>query len=238
MFRPMPILTVFAVLGLALLVTLGVWQVQRADWKRAEIAAYEARAGAAPVDLEAAFCAGMAAQGQRVEDPAIARSPSYVRVYGRSPDGAPGWRIFAPVKLPGCAPARHILAEVAFRTLDAGEDYEVSGAPAPDGPFRLSRPPRANAFTPPAKPDTARFYAYEAEAMAEALPETVVDLITDWWLVSGETGLPEALAATPPARHIGYAITWFGLALTLIAVYLAFHVKSGRLAIHARSRRE
>ncbi|RPI44019.1 MAG: hypothetical protein EHM67_04360, partial [Hyphomicrobiaceae bacterium] len=25
-----------------------------------------------------------------------------------------------------------------------------------------------------------------------------------------------------PNRHLGYALTWFGLALTLIAVYLAF----------------
>jgi surfeit locus 1 family protein len=49
------------------------------------------------------------------------------------------------------------------------------------------------------------------------------------WLPSAGAGLPPGLAAMPPSRHVGYALTWFGLALTLIAVYLAFHHRAGRL---------
>jgi surfeit locus 1 family protein len=33
----------------------------------------------------------------------------------------------------------------------------------------------------------------------------------------------------PPQRHFGYAITWWGLAIALIGVYLAFHYQKGRL---------
>jgi surfeit locus 1 family protein len=33
----------------------------------------------------------------------------------------------------------------------------------------------------------------------------------------------------PPQRHFGYAITWWGLAMALIGVYLAFHHQKGRL---------
>jgi surfeit locus 1 family protein len=33
----------------------------------------------------------------------------------------------------------------------------------------------------------------------------------------------------PPQRHFGYAITWWGLAIALIGVYLAFHHQKGRL---------
>jgi cytochrome oxidase assembly protein ShyY1 len=34
----------------------------------------------------------------------------------------------------------------------------------------------------------------------------------------------------PPARHLGYALTWYGLALVLIVIYLAYHISVGRLA--------
>jgi surfeit locus 1 family protein len=33
----------------------------------------------------------------------------------------------------------------------------------------------------------------------------------------------------PPQRHFGYAITWWGLAMALVGVYLAFHHQKGRL---------
>ena len=33
----------------------------------------------------------------------------------------------------------------------------------------------------------------------------------------------------PPARHLGYALTWFGLALGMIGVYIALHIARGRL---------
>ncbi len=34
----------------------------------------------------------------------------------------------------------------------------------------------------------------------------------------------------PPQRHLGYALTWWGLAAALIGVYLAFHRARGRLS--------
>ena len=33
-----------------------------------------------------------------------------------------------------------------------------------------------------------------------------------------------------PNNHLQYALTWFGLALTLVGVYLVYHVKNGRLS--------
>jgi surfeit locus 1 family protein len=32
-----------------------------------------------------------------------------------------------------------------------------------------------------------------------------------------------------PNNHLQYALTWFGLALTLAGVYLVYHVRNGRL---------
>ena len=40
----------------------------------------------------------------------------------------------------------------------------------------------------------------------------------------------------PPQRHFGYAITWWGLAMALIGVYLAFHHQKGRLRFRNEGR--
>ena len=35
--------------------------------------------------------------------------------------------------------------------------------------------------------------------------------------------------------HLNYALTWFGIALSLIGVYLAYHVNAGRLGFRKRA---
>ena len=42
----------------------------------------------------------------------------------------------------------------------------------------------------------------------------------------------------PPERHLGYALTWWGLAGALVGVYLAFHARQGRLVISLRPKAE
>ena len=47
------------------------------------------------------------------------------------------------------------------------------------------------------------------------------------------TGNPYAFSQPidplPPERHFGYALTWWGMALALIGVYVALHRSHGRL---------
>jgi len=33
----------------------------------------------------------------------------------------------------------------------------------------------------------------------------------------------------PPARHLGYALTWWGMALALLIMYFVYHAGVGRL---------
>ena len=48
--------------------------------------------------------------------------------------------------------------------------------------------------------------------------------------VAAGTSVTRAADAMPPARHLGYALTWYGLALVLLAIYFAYHISVGRLA--------
>lgn len=218
-FRPLPMLTVIAVIAFALLVLLGRWQWQRYGEK------LEA-AHAPPVVMTIA--------SYRPIEEGIAL------VYGVK-DGEPGWRVFAPVLygeenlfvdaayVPGVQPPDwRTLRFPASLTLNA----PISGAairPAPPAPLT----------NPPSVPDRV-WYAVNLQEMAHAAGlRTVADyyLATDY---TGEDGRPVAnpfVQASgdplPPARHLGYAATWWGLALVLVGIYFAYHVSVGRLSLGA-----
>lgn len=228
-FRPMPLLTVLTLAALAFLLTLGVWQSQRMVWKQQLLEQWEeARANPAR-DLDEALCTGQAFEGRAVGYLPEERAGN-VRVYGRSlDDNRPGWRIFVPVYAPACVEGDYILAEAAFQPL-----VENSAPIRMIENWRIEAPLEAGPFTPPSEPAERSFYAFDASGMAEALGIAEDALSAIWWLAE-DTGEPPAyIADTPPDRHFGYALTWFGMAIALLAVYLVFHAARGRLSFTAR----
>lgn len=107
--------------------------------------------------------------------------------------------------------------------------------------------PRRNAFAAEDQPQFGIYYTFDPVRLAEALhPEIGARLIPRVFepetLLLADTGTsvpnpmlqPGDSERLPPERHFGYAITWWGLAMALIGVYLAFHHQRGQL----RFRRE
>jgi len=117
-------------------------------------------------------------------------------------------------------PQRFLFVESGFEDLDGNL---VSRPEA----WRVEPLPRPTGFMGGNDLDTNRWYTFDRDMMARALgtdPERVLDV----W-ARADLGLPASLIQTPPAKHLGYAVTWFGLALALIGVYLALHIARGRL---------
>ncbi len=100
--RGLLLFSAFSAASLALLIGLGVWQLQRLEWKQGLIAQIEARAHAEPVTLKEAVTRARAG-----EDVGYLR----VRVEGRFDngkerylyavsDGTLGWHVITPLKTP------------------------------------------------------------------------------------------------------------------------------------------
>jgi surfeit locus 1 family protein len=229
-FRPLPVLTAFAIPALLILLMLGQWQWARFDEKRlldaapppaAEPLADALKAGAGdftPVWVEGVW------------------RPETLSVYAVQ-DGAAGARLFSVFDT-ALGP---VLAERGFVA-----DRDATPARLPAGPARLEgmlrAPGKANAFTPDNDPASGLFYWPESAAMAAVLGAQ--GLVTTLYLAPamvdplgrGEAAAnpyadPRGANQLPADRHFGYALTWWGLAAALIAVYLALHARAGRLRL-------
>lgn len=232
MFRPLPILTAIAIPLLGTLLWLGVWQVERADWKAGRIAAWEASARAEPAQLEAALCGGGDAIGRIVSagdvTPKMAGGP-VIRMFGHNVDGHAGWRLLSAVTLPACAGSGVMLAETGFEPLPS--ELELYGQAPPPEKLVVAGWPAGSMLAAPNDPAGNDWHNFDHAALEAAMGGKA---LSSKWMLEAFGGVPDYLSKTPPSRHIGYAVTWFGMALAFLLIYAAFHARAGRLRFRSR----
>lgn len=215
-------LTVVSALAFALLVSLGVWQVNRLQWKEGLIAEAEAATARSPVPL--VDLVGRPAEFSRVVVHCDFQHDIHRHVELQSiHDGVAGVRLVSACDgylvdlgfIDGAVSARP--TQTAFRAPRAPTAY-----PAVVAEVRETPPP--NAMAPP--PQHGRFFARDNVAIGETLgvPEANRSL-TLYAVESAFPGFDALTPSAPPAafsnNHLGYAITWFGLALALAGFYIA-----------------
>ncbi|WP_031549367.1 SURF1 family protein [Parvularcula oceani] len=219
-----PVLLAFAVPAFLILMALGTWQVQRLQWKLDLIERIEARTEAAPLPLEEVL------EGDWRE---LEYTP--VRVSGRlvgeevahvfgTYESQPGWFVFQPLALDGAESV--LLVNRGFVPDDERADgYGGLGGRPFTGLLRLYSTPSgiARLVRAPDDPAAGSFYARDRASLLAAFPG-----------LEGEEVLPFYLDSTMPTerprggttrlefsnRHLGYAITWFGLAISLVGICL------------------
>lgn len=217
-FHPLPVLTAVFLPALALLLALGTWQVQRAGWKADLVAEWAARESGPARPLADALCAARADGPVEVTVPP--EGPE-IRMYAPGPAGEPGWAMLRAGRGEGC-----------WAPVQTG--FEILNGPRRPAPARLILEPwpEIGPFTPENAPEREEYYRFTPDGLAAAfgLPEAELAPLWARW----ETRSPEERVAIAPADHVGYAVTWFGLAAALVGVYLALHLRAGRLSFGRR----
>lgn len=218
-------LTVLVALCLALLLALGTWQAQRLRWKLDLIAAAEA-AQARPPAPAAEVLAGPEPEFRRVfaDCPGLDSAP-FIELQSIH-QGRPGVRLISACPLPAPAGGT-VLVDRGFVADEISARPAERAATADAAPLRvtgvLRAPGPGNPFAGAA--DGRRFLARDIPAMAAALgaPDPAP------LFLMAETSTNPAWRALQPAvpppsfsnNHLGYAITWYGLAAALLGVYVA-----------------
>lgn len=222
-------LTVATLVSLAILVTLGSWQLQRLGWKTALLAKVAALQAAAPVPVGPVLKTvsnGTDGDFIRVTAtcPALAKAP-YLELYGIR-DGVAGVRLISACKLAD-GPYGSLLVDRGFIPDTVATRPAVS--PERAAPIQvtgvLRAGDRASFVTPPNDLAANHWYSRDIAAMAKALK---AERPAPTFLMAETATNPDFPALVPSPlpveisnRHLEYALTWFGLAASLAGVYVA-----------------
>ena len=208
--RGLAFLLIFGVTGAAILVSLGVWQVQRLAWKEALLAEIDARIAAEPGPLPQSpnpvtdRFAPVGVEGTFL--------PGEVHVLVSVKRVGPGFRIIAPFQT---IEGRRILIDRGFVPTEAKNAARDLGVTQVAG--NLHWPEETDSFTPEADLSTNTWFARDVAAMAMALDTEPVLLIASSQTDPGVTPLPVDTSVIPN-DHLEYAITWFSLAAIWVAM--------------------
>ena len=231
--------TIFAFAGVAILIGLGIWQLDRKVWKENLILTLNTRLTRAPEDLPPRESwPRLVPDGNeftRVTFPAEFLAGEETLVYSAGsafrPDvHGPGYWVFAPARLAG---GSIVIVDRGFVPLDR-KDPATRAQGAPSGTIEvvgvLRWPETRGTFTPHDEPQNNVWYLRDPKAMAAAKKwDAAAPFYIEQESPVPPGGLPKPgkLAVNLPDDHLQYALTWFALALGLAGVYVTW--LAGRL---------
>lgn len=205
--------------GCALLIGLGVWQVQRMHWKAGVLAQIETMIHAAPVALPAAPSeAGDEYRAVIVEG---AFTGEFVELLAGQKGTSPGVRI---IEAFATEDGRRILVDRGFLEDAARTAPRIGGAAQVTG--NLLWPDDSDSFTPPPDPKTGLWFARDLPAMAAKLGTEPLLVVASAPTGDGIAPVPVD-TSTIPNDHWGYAIQWFSLAAVwgVMTLYLLWRIR-------------
>ena len=212
---------------------LGVWQVERLQWKLGLIAQADRNLRAPPIDAAQALAMDThAAQYHRVKLTGHFLNASELYVFATGEQGIPVFHVLTPFKLDD---GRDIMVDrgivpVALRDPRLRPAGELDGEQHIVGVWRV--PDAPGMFTP--APDIFKriWFARDVQGIARterlqlAAPAVVEADATPnrgGWPKGGQT------VVTFRNDHLQYAITWFALAAVVLGGWIAYHVSQGRI---------
>ena len=212
---------VATVVALAILVSLGVWQLRRLAWKEGLLARIDAAETAPPVPLPAStppLFTRVTAQGTLAGGPTA--------LYGvEVRDNHLGAQLVERLDRVGAPPLVVVLGWVPT---DGGRAAAVSGPATITGYVRL--PEQPNWLSAPDDAAGRHFYTLDPKAIGAALgapdaaPFVLVALGRPG---AGGQPVPAEALPRPVNNHLNYALTWFGLAASLAGVFGVWAVRRG-----------
>jgi surfeit locus 1 family protein len=224
-------LTAATLVGLAILIALGVWQLHRLEWKEGLIAQIEARSTGEPISLQKAIATTR--EG---------RDPSYTRVrvegrfqhdkelylYAQSLEGEPGWHVITPFDTVG---GDLLLVDRGFvpdnrKDPASRAEGQLQGVVHLTGLVRM--PESQGLFMPDNEPAANRWFWRDLPGMMHSLYPTATMQEVPFFLEAERSEVPGGYPRGGqtrlelPNNHLQYAITWFLLAVCLLIIYVVY----------------
>ena len=231
-------LSALVLVALAILLALGVWQVQRLAWKEALIATLSERVASPPRLI--AEIEELAAETGGVEYWPVEATGRFLHE-GESHflatwQGRSGFFVYTPFEL---GDGRIVFVNRGFVPYDRKDpatrpDGQMEGQMRITGLARDMLAEKPSIVIPDNDPGRNIFYWKDLAAMTARADLPAGAEVLPFFVDAGESDVPGGLPAGGvtiidlPNNHLGYAITWFGLAAALFGVFVTLVWRSRR----------
>jgi surfeit locus 1 family protein len=224
--------TVLTLLGLAALIGLGTWQVERLQWKQALIAERQGQLAAPAAPLPATAAEWRAWDFRPVTVDGEFRH-DLEQLFGVSAiEGRVGHHVLTPLVRPDGAA---VLVDRGWVPSDrahpaARREGQPTGQVRVTGIARYRSGEKPGWFTPDNQPEQGLWYWYDLATLQDRIGLELLPVVVEADATPNPGGLPIGgqTRSELPNNHLQYAITWYGLAAGLLGVWIGFGLARGR----------
>jgi surfeit locus 1 family protein len=220
-------------IALAILVSLGIWQLERKSWKEGLLAAINARAFGpaveAPAERSWPSWSPVADEFRRVQLTGTLLHDREVLVHGlaemRRGQPLQGFYVFTPLRQPDGALVFVNRGFVPTELRDPAKRAAAQATGAVVVTGLLRNPEGRGLFVPENDARRDEWFVRDLGSMAAARSlERLAPFYVDADSTPNPGGWPRGgqTRINLPNDHLNYALTWFGIALTLVGVFAAF----------------
>ena len=224
--------TLITIPSLIILVWLGVWQLQRMDWKADLITKLQERSTMAAETLPPGDLSIDDMEFRQVKMTGRFLNEAEMLLLNRSLNGNPGLHVLTPFQRDDVPGSPVILVNrgwVPFdrKEQDTREEGLIDGQTTVNGIVRFQRPITGlqHVFLPENEPDRNMWYSINSDQMGNQIGMPV----PNYYVVDGNDAVPGLYPVGRqwrldiPNNHLQYALTWFFLAIALGVIFVLYH---------------
>lgn len=226
--RPVLLPTLFTIPALILTIGLGTWQLDRLAWKTDLLDRIHSRIAGDPVALPAGALPLDEWEYRRVALTGRYLPEREFHMVASSPRGNAGYQVIAPFERADGGGV--VMVNRGWIPTELKAPAERPGSAPPDGEVTatgvLRVPWPQGAFVADNEPDTNMWFWPDLGAMSAAIGRPVAPYMValdpraddpNAYPLGGQTRVDI------PNNHLGYALTWYGFAIALAAIYILWH---------------
>ena len=243
-FRPMLWPSIFSIVVFTVLFSFGTWQVKRLFWKEALIERYITQSQSNPIKNPSILDYSNINEFKSVELSGSFLHKDEVYITGKTYEGNAGFHVITPFNLSNnkiILINRGWVSE-GYRNPKKRKFSLVEGQIVLKGIVRF--PQKKGYFVPENDGNNGFWFTIKPNEIINFLNLTSNQVINNYYIDALRQGekltLPIGVTGKPKLRnqHLSYAVTWYGLALSLLFVYFSYHVSSGRLSFKKKDNNE
>ena len=241
-FKPMLWPSIFSILIFAILISFGTWQVKRLFWKEALIENYLTQSQSNPITDPAELEKSSINEFKSIGILGRFMHSNEIYITGKTYEGNAGFHVITPFIMENKKIVlinRGWVSE-SYKNPDKRKFSLTKGLVKLKGIIRY--PQKKGYFVPENDGENGFWFTIVPNQIFDFINiisnKTINDYYIDALRVGEKLTLPIGVDGEPKFRnqHLSYAITWYGLALSLLFVYFSYHVSSGRLIFKKNKR--